>query len=887
MPQDADLQYLIRVQDSQLRELMRNLREVNKEIARSEGVSTKAGAGVTRSYAQVDAAAGRSLKSIAKTAGAVGVGVVAADTGAAFLKGAIREGTNLAEQVSKTRVLFGQSADGILAWSETTASAIGTAKVEALEATGTFGAMLIPLGLAPEKAAKLSRELVHLGADLASFNNASPVEIFAAIRSGIAGEAEPLRRRGILLSEARVQHVALAQSGKDVVSALTSEEKVLARIAIIQQDAAAARGDFARTSENLANQERILAANIKDLQSKLGTVLIPTLVEGVSAVNDLLEGLEHLAALKDIAVRVEVLVEKLSPNFLPDIVGPIGESVTRSVLLGPALGPLSLLMGKIRDDAEETAEGLGSAEKSARGIADAVAKAEIETKLRTRLGAALEDVHEKALKVFDAETDALVDGHDKVTNSLLDAFDRTTDEMLERMKAVVHVGERQFEIGRGELTPAERELEALEKVDRTRNLKRETLDAKDALSQALIVGDPEQIREAKRRLEDAEAERKKIKVEGRAKTERDAADKALAEEERQLSESRSKQRDALAESRRDLRDDLAERRRIQHENLDAALKAQEEALKKGKKKAAEAQRQILATLRKFGVEYEGVGAELGGKFLEGFLSKIRGSGKKEQKTPLLLLPGTIDPKTGQVVPLFKPKGAARGGIAGQLGTAGPSDTLPAWLTPGEMILTSADQRRLAQKLGTRSVGWPLLSQIRMGFAQGGVADDELFRMLLERFSHSLRDDALERIHGGRGLASNALLTGRGLTDAQRKMLSPIHVWAKVKNATTAGQRAKLGPDRLRTLYAELAQRQAHPGRSGLIRYVGGEGVVGGGRFGDPWRGSGTSMNFGDIHASFPNVHDGYEAFEEMRGLFLRQQRRNPRRRRGRNKERGL
>ena len=44
-----------------------------------------------------------------------------------------------------------------------------------------------------------------LAADLASFNNIDPTEALDKLRSGLVGEAEPLRSVGVLLNEAAVQ----------------------------------------------------------------------------------------------------------------------------------------------------------------------------------------------------------------------------------------------------------------------------------------------------------------------------------------------------------------------------------------------------------------------------------------------------------------------------------------------------------------------------------------------------------------------------------------------------------------------------------------------------------------------------------------------------------
>lgn len=221
----------------------------------------------------------------------------------------VEAASDLNEEIAKSQQVFGDSARDIRDWSTTTASSMGIARVEALRATGTFGNLFRVVDIAPEQAAEMSRALVQLTADLASFNNASPEDVLTALRAGLIGEAEPLRRYGVLLSEARVQQIALARSGKDNVKELTNQEKALARYEIILQDTAVAQGDFARTSDSLANQSRILRANLSDLASNLGGVFLPAVKETVSAINALFDGFRALDRLGGKKITLDVGVD--------------------------------------------------------------------------------------------------------------------------------------------------------------------------------------------------------------------------------------------------------------------------------------------------------------------------------------------------------------------------------------------------------------------------------------------------------------------------------------------------------------------------------------------------------------------------------------------------
>jgi len=210
---------------------------------------------------------------------------VASSLTTAAITKSVRAASDLNEQIAKNEQVFGDDAEAVKAWAETTGSSFGISQRAALEAAGTFGNLFSTVDINTARSAKMSRALTQLAADLASFNNANVDDVLLAIRSGLIGEAEPLRRYGVLLSETRVQQEALAETGKKNVKALTDQEKALARYRIILQDTVPAQGDFERTSGGLANQQRILSAEIEDLSASMGNFFIPAVTGAVGILN--------------------------------------------------------------------------------------------------------------------------------------------------------------------------------------------------------------------------------------------------------------------------------------------------------------------------------------------------------------------------------------------------------------------------------------------------------------------------------------------------------------------------------------------------------------------------------------------------------------------------
>lgn len=217
-------------------------------------------------------------------------GVMGAAVVGGFLKGAVNQASDLAEVGTALQTVFGNGVKEVEAFGATGAKALGMSKLEALQAAQSFGVYGKAAGLSGKENAKFSTGLAALGTDLASFYNSSPEEAIAAIGSGLRGEAEPLRKFGILLDDATLRQEALKMGLiKTTKEALTPANKVLAARSAIMKQSKVAQGDFAKTSGGLANQQRILAAQWTDAKGKIGGFLLPAVLGAVKGLNGLFD----------------------------------------------------------------------------------------------------------------------------------------------------------------------------------------------------------------------------------------------------------------------------------------------------------------------------------------------------------------------------------------------------------------------------------------------------------------------------------------------------------------------------------------------------------------------------------------------------------------------
>lgn len=251
---------------------------------------------------------------------------------------AVDAASDLDETKNKVRVVFGEMGEALIEWSEDSATALGQSQEQALAAAATYGNMFVTMGMVPQAAADMSMSLVELASDMASFNNASPEEVLAAIQSGLVGQSEPLRKYGVMLTEVAVQEKAMAMGLAEAADELTEADKAQARYALILEQTATAQGDFARTSEGLANQTRIMKAELANAAATLGVQLLPYAIKFMELLSMLIERFKALTPEQQKwVVIIGVIVAAVGPLLLI-----LGSLITAFTAIAGVIGAISL-----------------------------------------------------------------------------------------------------------------------------------------------------------------------------------------------------------------------------------------------------------------------------------------------------------------------------------------------------------------------------------------------------------------------------------------------------------------------------------------------------------------------------------------------------------------
>ena len=310
--------------------LKKELDSLKTQLSKTEKTVTKTTSGIKKA-----------LSSLTKgfTATAIVYGLIKVG------KQAIQTASDLQEVQNVVEVSFGSMSAEVDKFAENAIKQFGLSKLSAKQFASTFMAMSNGMGVAAEAGKNMSLNLTALAGDMASFYNVEQDVAFTALKSVFTGETESLKRFGIVMTEANLEAYALSQGITKSYSAMSQAEKVALRYSFVLNATKGAQGDFARTSNNWANQVRILKEQFKELAGIIG--------------NGLLKVLQPLIILLNKVLGLAISVA----NALSQAFG--GKKIKES---STSVGNMASGMGDIASGAEDTSSGLDSADKSAKKL---------------------------------------------------------------------------------------------------------------------------------------------------------------------------------------------------------------------------------------------------------------------------------------------------------------------------------------------------------------------------------------------------------------------------------------------------------------------------------------------------------------------------------------
>lgn len=216
------------------------------------------------------------------------------------VSGLVMASADQSEAMDLVRIMYADSADTVIAKADEMAAKFGTVRTEFLSGVGTLEGIIGSMGGTSEETANLANRFGELAVDMESAFNSDFSAELDRIRAGLSGEAEPLRRYGVDISDAAVQQEAMRLGLKDLGKELTNAQKITIRSNLIFEDLSKVMGNKELTSGSTANKVKELGGRFENLQADVGGAVeiigngfITVIGEGIIGATDGFDGLSE------------------------------------------------------------------------------------------------------------------------------------------------------------------------------------------------------------------------------------------------------------------------------------------------------------------------------------------------------------------------------------------------------------------------------------------------------------------------------------------------------------------------------------------------------------------------------------------------------------------
>lgn len=330
----------------QLHKYESGLRKTNDALSNTATAENKAGNEATEMGNDIKGADSKiggiknSLGKLPAILGAAAAALASLSQAFDFLKEGVQRASDLIEIQNVVNTTFGDSSKIIDDWAKSATKNFGISELMAKQFNGQMGSMLKSMGLTADETIEMSTKLAGLAGDFASFYNLGHDEAWEKIRSGISGETEPLKQLGINMNVANLDAYALQTGLNKVYNEMTQSEQAQLRYNYLLSVSSDAQGDFAKTSDSYANQQRLLKMQVDNLGASLGEILMPGLQKVGEAFGTTLEKMKP---------TLEKVTQTVSDKLFPVMASGIESLGEMAIAVAPILGDLAGTVGELAE----------------------------------------------------------------------------------------------------------------------------------------------------------------------------------------------------------------------------------------------------------------------------------------------------------------------------------------------------------------------------------------------------------------------------------------------------------------------------------------------------------------------------------------------------------
>lgn len=315
-----DWQISLNKAEAELSKMDKALAETNKQIEAQNNKWTTLG----KSMEDI----GKKMETVGKKMTDIGKSMSMSITApiVAGMAVATKLASDLNESLNKVEVAFGDNADEIKAWADTTLKSFGISRGTALDMASAYGDMATSMGLSTNMASNMSARLVGLAGDLASFKNISIDVANTALTAIFTGETESLKKLGVVMTQANLQEYALSLGIKTRIADMTQAEQVQLRYVYVLSKTTNAQGDFIRTGEGTANSARVLKESLKELGETIGQNILPVITPIIQKLTEMIQAFGKLSpGVQKAVLAIAGIVAVIGPALV--IIGTLISSI--------------------------------------------------------------------------------------------------------------------------------------------------------------------------------------------------------------------------------------------------------------------------------------------------------------------------------------------------------------------------------------------------------------------------------------------------------------------------------------------------------------------------------------------------------------------------------
>lgn len=198
---------------------------------------------------------------------------------AEMAKSAYEAAGQLEHAEASTEAVFGSQAEEVEKYAAKADQAAGLSEQAYEQMADTVGSKLANMGVAHDQLAAKTNELIQMGANLSARYGGSTTDAVNALSKAMAGQTKGLQQYGIVLKASDINTVLAANGQKNLTGEALRNATAVASLQLIQQQAGATTGAFAKQAGTAEGQQARLRAEYQNTEAKLGTLLLPAMAQ--------------------------------------------------------------------------------------------------------------------------------------------------------------------------------------------------------------------------------------------------------------------------------------------------------------------------------------------------------------------------------------------------------------------------------------------------------------------------------------------------------------------------------------------------------------------------------------------------------------------------------